>query len=312
MADTVIGRLAGPGVFKRWLRYPLEALLLGLCFAVFAALPISMASALGGLLGRVLGPRLPPSARAVRNLRLVFPGQSAAERARIVRGMWDNLGRNIAEFTHLEAIVAPGSGRVEIVNGDILGDLRGQGQAVILAGAHLANWEISTVLAELCGGEIVSIVREQNNPLTQRFVEHCRRRAGGRQIKKGRQGAKEALRALRGGGVLGLLFDQKMNDGAMVPLFGHDAMTPVAPAQMALRLNCPLIPVRVERKGGARFRITLHPPVEIAASGDRHGDAMAVMARLNQQLEGWIRERPEDWMWLHRRWAESTYREAGV
>jgi KDO2-lipid IV(A) lauroyltransferase len=312
MAETVIGRLAGPGVFKRWLRHPLEALLLGLCFVVFAALPMAMASAFGGLLGRVLGPRLPPSARAVRNLRLVFPNQSAAERARIVRGMWDNLGRNIAEFAHLKAIAAPGSGRVEIVNGEILGALRGRGQAVILAGAHLANWEISTALAALCGGEIVSIVRQQNNPLTQKFVEYCRRRAGGRQINKGRQGAKEALRALRGGAVLGLLFDQKMNDGAMIPLFGHEAMTPVAPAQMALRLNCPLIPVRVERRGGARFRITIHAPVEMAASGDRQADAEAVMVRLNQQLEGWIRERPEDWMWLHRRWAESTYREAGV
>ncbi|MDA1099151.1 MAG: lysophospholipid acyltransferase family protein [Proteobacteria bacterium] len=312
MSTTIKGTLVGPGVVKRWLRYPLEAVLLGICFAIFAALPVEMASAIGGLLGRALGPRLPPTARAIRNLRLVFPDMSDAGRAEIVRGMWDNLGRTAAEFVHVNAIVAPGSGRVEIINGDILRTQRRDGRAVILAGAHLANWEISAALANLSGGEIVSVVREQNNPLTQKMIEYLRRRAGGRQIQKGRRGAKEAMRALRGGAVLGLLFDQKMNDGAVTTLFGHQAMSPVAPAQLALRLACPLIPVRVERTAGARFRITIYPPIAFAASGDRQADAGAVMDRLNEQLEAWIRERPEDWMWLHRRWAEETYLQAGL
>ncbi len=224
-----------------------------------------------------------------------------------MRGMWDNLGRTAAEFVHLNMIVAPGSGRIEIVNGEKLSALRRNGRPMILAGAHLANWEISAALANLTGSNIVSVARKQNNPLTQKMIEYLRHSAGGTQILKGRQGAKEALSALRGGAVIGLLFDQKMNDGAAMTFFGHEAMTTLAPAQLALRLTCPLIPVRIERTGGARFRITIYPPVEFSGSGDRQADAKAAMCKLNEQLEAWIRERPKEWVWLHRRWAKEIY-----
>jgi len=291
----------------------LEALLLGICFFVFAALPIEMASAFGGLLGRALGPRLPQwRGNAIKNLQLAFPDKSDGERAHIMRGMWDNLGRTAAEFVHLNVIVAPGSGRVEIVNGEILSALGRDGQPMILAGAHLANWEISAALANLTGRKIVSVVRKQNNPLTQKMIEYLRHSAGGTQISKGRQGAKEALSLLRGGAVIGFLFDQKMKgDGAMT-FFGHEAMTPLAPAHLALRLNCPLIPVRCERTGGARFRITIYPPVEFLGSGDQQANAKAAMCKLNEQLEAWIRERPKEWLWLHRRWAKNIYSRASL
>lgn len=120
------------------------------------------------------------------------------------------------------------------------------------------------------------------------------------------------MNALRRGAVIGLLFDQKMNDGTALGFFGHEAMTPIAPAQMALSVRCAIIPVRVERTGGVRFGITIHPPVEFVGSDGRHADAKAIMGKLNERLEQWVRERPEQWMWLHRRWAEETYVEAGL
>jgi KDO2-lipid IV(A) lauroyltransferase len=300
------------GVAKRCIRYPLEALLLGIFFGVFRVLPIDVASAFGGLLGRVIGPRLSVTTRAITNLRLVFPEKTAGEYADIVLGMWDNLGRNAAEFPHLNEIVTPGSDRVEVVNGELLTALTRNGQSAILAGAHLANWEISSALAGFADTRIISVVREPNNPLTQKMIEYFRRSAGSKQIHKGRHGAKEALRALRSGALIGLLFDQKMNDGAAVTLFGHEAMTPIAPAQMALRVPCPIIPVRVERTGGVRFRITIYRPVERPSSGKRHTDAKTIMGRLNEQLEEWVRERPEQWLWLHRRWAKETYFKASL
>ncbi len=300
------------GVAKRCIRYPLEALLLGGFFGIFRVLPIEVASAFGGLLGRVIGPRLSTTARAIRNLRLVFPEKTEGEYADIVLGMWENLGRIAAEFPHLEEIVAPDSGRVKVVNGEILTALSRNGHSAILVGAHLGNWEISSALLRFSGTKIISVVRKQNNPLTQKMIEYFRRAADGEQIHKGRHGAKEALSVLRSGGLIGMLFDQKMNDGAAIMLFGHEAMTPIAPAQMALRVPCPIIPVRVERTGGVKFRITIYPPVEHPNSGDRHVDAKTIMGRLNEQLEEWVREQPEQWMWLHRRWAKETYFKAGL
>ncbi len=285
---------------------------MGGVFCVFRVLPIGLASDIGGLLGRVIGPRLSTTARAIRNLNLVFPDKTDQEIADIVLGMWENLGRTAAEYPHLKTIVAPGSGRVEVINGELLTALSRTGHSAILAGAHLANWEISPALAGFSGSRIISVVREQNNPFTQKMIEYFRRAAGGEQIHKGRRGAKVALSVLRSGGLIGMLIDQKMNDGAAVRLFGYEAMTAMAPAQMAIRVPCAMIPVRVERIGGARFRVTLHPPVELPSSGDRHADAKALMGRLNEQLEEWIRERPEQWMWLHRRWPKETYLKASL
>ncbi len=92
--------------------------------------------------------------------------------------------------------------------------------------------------------------------------------------------------------VLGLLLDQKMNDGIPVPFFGRDAMTAPALAQFALKYGCPVVPAHVIRLGGARFRLVIEPPMTIAHTGDRHADILTVMTQVNQTIEGWIREHP--------------------
>ena len=106
------------------------------------------------------------------------------------------------------------------------------------------------------------------------------------------------------GGHLGILPDQKMNDGIAVPFFGRDAMTAPALARLALRFDCPVVPLRAERTGGARFHIRFYPPLEIPNSGDRQADVLALMTEVNRIIEGWIIERPEQWLWLHRRWPD--------
>jgi KDO2-lipid IV(A) lauroyltransferase len=97
-----------------------------------------------------------------------------------------------------------------------------------------------------------------------------------------------------------------MNDGIAVPFFGRDAMTAPALARLALRFRCPTVPVRLERLGGARFRLTFYTPLAIAPSGDRDADTTALTARATRIIEDWIRERPEQWLWLHRRWPDAA------
>ena len=291
------------------LRYLLEAIGLVLGFGVLGLLPVDMASNLGGFLGRRLGPRLPATARARRNLRLVFPDKDKAEIERIVRGMWDNLGRVAAEYPHLGRITSVEGGRVPWVDMDSVLALRDENQAGILAAAHLANWEVLAGTAAQRGIDITIVVREPNNPLVRPVIDRLRSVAGVGRTPKSTAGAKRAIKLLRSGGVLGVLFDQKLNDGIPVPLFGIEAMTPAAPAQLALRLGCPLVAVRMERTGPGRFRMTAQGPLELPDTGDRQADAAQLMAELNRILEGWIRAKPEEWLWLHRRWPEAVYRE---
>ena len=98
--------------------------------------------------------------------------------------------------------------------------------------------------------------------------------------------------------------DQKLNEGVPVPFFGRDAMTAPAIAELALRHAAPLVPVRVSREPRARFRVHLFEPVEVARTGDRDADTRAVLTAINETLEGWIREKPDHWLWIHRRWPD--------
>ena len=300
------------GFLQRRVKWPLEAAALHGCFLLLRLLPIDRASALGGFLGRTIGPRLPVNGRAVANLKLAFPGIAEAEIGRITRGMWDNLGRVLGEFPHLAKIVAPESGRLEMVGLENVLPIQEAGQGSLIVSGHIANWEVMNVLmARLFEGNALAVMREPNNPLVRSLLHRLRDVAGGRRTAKGPSGAKQIVAMLRSGGPVGMLCDQKLNNGIAAPFFGIQAMTAPTPAQLALRFSCPVVPTRLERLGGARFRLTCYPPLELPDSGDSEADILALTTRINGLLEDWIRERPQDWFWLHRRWPKATYAECG-
>jgi KDO2-lipid IV(A) lauroyltransferase len=160
------------------------------------------------------------------------------------------------------------------------------------------------VVANL-GHPLHIVYREANNRYVETLFRAGRGRIAAGLIPKGKEGARLAMEALRRGEWLGMLLDQKMNDGMKVPFFGADAMTAPAAAALALRYDCTLIGSRVERLGGMRFRMTFHPPLAFAKTGDRVADQFAIMRDINADIERWIRARPGQWLWLHRRWPDS-------
>ena len=270
---------------------------------LFGCLPVDWASALGGRIGRLLGPRLGLSRRALRNLRRAFPENDERENRRILCAMWDNLGRAFAEYPHLAWICAAESGRVEIVNGEAVSDLMADGRPGIVFGGHFANWEVGpSTIHRLMGASLLSVYRAANNRWTDRVFRRLLRTR--RTVAKGREGGRELVAHLNHGGHIAMLVDQKLNDGIAVPFFGREAMTAPAVARLGLRYGCPILPIRVERLDGARFRFTVLPSVELTDTGNTTADVLAIMTRINGMLEGWVRARPEHWLWLHRRWAD--------
>jgi len=284
-----------------------EACGAALFFAAMRALPLDAASALGGALARLIGPRLGISQRARRNLRTALPELSAPQIERVIRGMWDNLGRVAAEYPHLRQIrvFAPG-GPVETAGLEHLDQAIAAGRPAIIFGGHLGNWEIAALAAGQYGIDVAQIYRAANNPLVDRMIARCRGDPsnGSEFIPKGAVASRRALAALRRGAHLALLVDQKLNDGIPVPFFGRKAMTAPALALLALHFDCAVLPARVERVGGAHFRLTIHPPLALPHSGDRNADVATLMAAVNRTLELWIRETPEQWFWLHSRWPD--------
>jgi Kdo2-lipid IVA lauroyltransferase/acyltransferase len=275
-----------------------------LCFGAFGLLPLDWASAMGGRLARAIGPRLGISKRARLNIARALPELSQAEVEDIVAGMWDNLGRVAAEYPHLRKIrVFDPDGLVETHGSENIDRAVAAGRRMIIFSGHIANWEIAMLAAVQYGAEVAQIYRAANNPVVDNMITRFRH-IGGELIPKGTVAARRALAVLRRGAHLTMLADQKMNDGIPVPFFGRPAMTSTALAVFALRFDCDVLPARLERLGGARFRLTVFPPLPLPRSGDRRADIAALMTRVNQVLEEWIRDRPAEWFWLHRRWPD--------
>ncbi|MFB3135253.1 MAG: lipid A biosynthesis lauroyl acyltransferase [Rhodospirillales bacterium] len=290
--------------WRRRLIHPLEALVAYAAFGVLRLLPFRAASALGGLVGRTIGPRLGITERARRNLGRAFPEKTAPGIERIILGMWDNLGRTVCEYPHLDRLrFSDDGGGVDVVGTEHVDALRDDGRPGIFFSAHMANWEIAALSIAHRGLPIHVIYRAPNNPLVELLFQR-RHPGAGELIPKGAEGARRALALMRKGEHLGMFVDQKLNDGIPVPFFGRDAMTAPALARFALKFDCPVVPVRVERLHGSCLRITHYPPIDLPRTGDRQADVAATMAKVNAVIEGWVRERPEQWLWLHNRWPD--------
>ena len=278
-----------------------------LALSVFRALPLGAASAFGGWIGRTLGPHLARHRIASDNLQLAFPELSPSERDRILMGMWDNFGRVVGEYAHLDTLrrsVESGRGLVTFAGLEHIERLKRDYKGAVFVGGHLGNWEVGGLMLHEVGMETVAVYRPPDIPMIDRLLRKHRANVFSQLVVK-RHDVKELVSALRAHGSVSMMVDQKLWQGEILPFFGHDAHTTTLPAKLALRYGVPIIPVRIERLSGPRFRITAYPPIAMpeTADGDDGTNAeIQLTLAINRVLEGWIRERPEQWHWLHRRW----------
>jgi len=247
----------------RKLRYYLEAAVFFSVIGFFKLFGIDTASAIGGWIGRNLFAPTPLSRRARSNLALAFPEKNAAEIKTILIEMWDNLGRVMGEYAHLDRIHWKAAlPRLEVANLEYYNAALESGKGVIFIGGHFANWEVIPIAARdyrVPGG---TVVRPANNPYVNRWLEDVRSRTGlAELIPKGVQGTRRIFGLLRKGHVILMLVDQRASEGILAPFFGKPAQTTAVPAALALKLGCIVLPGWNERLGGARFRITLYPPI---------------------------------------------------
>ncbi len=283
-----------------------EALAVRAAMRLTGVLGPAASSNLCGAVARGIGPLLPVSRVAHANLRAAMPELDAAARRWIVRGVWDNLGRTMGELAHLADLRESASGPGwELVGKETLDWLVARGGPAIMFSGHIGNWEMLPIAAAGGGVLLSSFYRPAENKQIDAMLLDLRRRAVRAEIQmfaKGAAGARQSLAHLARGGRLGMLMDQKMNDGIEARFFGRPAMTATALAALALRLRCPVIPGFIERLGPARFRATCEPPLALPDTSDRTADIASLTQTVNDTLERWIRAKPESWLWLHRRW----------
>jgi Kdo2-lipid IVA lauroyltransferase/acyltransferase len=275
-------------------------------YGVFAILPMEKASALGSWIARNLGPRLRVHQLARRNIERALPDESPRDVDDILGEMWDNLGRVCGEFPHIGRLDLYSDPRIEVVGTEHVDYLRDDGKPGIFFTPHIGNWELSAYAVMQRGffKNIAVVYRAPNDPAAEWLLRIGRKNLEAELIPKGSAGARRIIEVLRAGGHVGMLPDQKMNDGISVPFFGRPAMTAPALAQLALKFGCTILPGRVVRLDGARFRLIIDPPIPLPDSGDRHADVIALTTTLNQVMEAYIREHPGQWLWVHKRWPD--------
>lgn len=281
--------------------------LIRLIFALARLLGPERAAAFGGGLLRTVGPLLPAHRTALANIRAAFPGLPEAEVRAIALSAWDNLGRTGAEYAHLDTLLdydpaATGPLRSEVEGIEHFFALRDDGQPGLIFSAHLANWELPAICAAKFGLEATAVFRPPNNPAAKRLVEEVRRSTMGGLAASGPGSAFAMQGVVERGGHLGQLVDQHFTRGVVVNFFGRPCLVNPLLAKLARHYECPVHGARVVRLPGERFRLELTPPLTLPRGADGTIDVPGAMQAMTDVIEGWVRENPGQWLWMHRRW----------
>jgi KDO2-lipid IV(A) lauroyltransferase len=273
---------------------------------VLGALPRALARALGIGLGRTVGllhARLRET--GMRNLELAFPALPLAERRRLLKSEFDNLGRLLAEFCLFPRYRLDNVDRVAVYDGlENYEAARARGRGVLLLTAHLGGWEIGSFVHSLRGYPLRVVIRELDNPYLERLAQRYRTLHGNATFSK-QEFARGLLAAMRAGETVGLLMDTNMTppQGVFVPFFGVPACTASGLARVALRTGAAVVPAfTVWDAARRRYRICFEPALELQNSGDDEADALANTAGFTRVIEDFIRRYPGQWLWVHRRW----------
>ncbi|MDR0406710.1 MAG: hypothetical protein LBH38_01315 [Holosporales bacterium] len=292
---------------KTYIAYPLEAIAVAFCHYGLKLTSLDRASDIGGAVLRAMGPFYRPLEQlALSNLEKAFPEKSLTERQEITYAMWDNLGRVVAEYSHLgELSCQKDPSIIKIIGGEYVDAARDDDLPGLFLAAHYANWEIAALAIIQRGLPLTQIYRAANNSLVNHMIRRAQRYVTRALIPKNRSGAKQLMRAMNQREHMMMMMDQRMNNGLAVPFFGQPVMTASAFGRLALHYQCPVIPVQVIRiKRSSRFEVRFSKPLDLPQHGSDEEKLYALMVNVNQCIEAWIRERPDLWLWIHSRWGK--------
>lgn len=285
-------------------KYIIEYFFFIIFVSLLRLLPITKSACICAFIVSRIGPRLSATKIARKNLRLIYKDIDAAQEEKIINGMWDNFGRLIGEFPHFSHMTSSEIlKRVEIEGLGNIEQFKESKQPFLIFSGHFANWEFFPHIADVFYPKLATVYRKANNPFVDEAIAKLRQRDNVSFIPKGLYGAKALVRSLKEKRSIAMLVDQKMNDGISVPFMGAQAMTAPAIAKFALQFNYPIIPFQIIRKENSTFKMIIGSAMNIPSDGSETQKIYNIMVEVNQILESWINENPDQWFWMHNRWS---------
>jgi KDO2-lipid IV(A) lauroyltransferase len=270
--------------------------------------PLGVMSKVLGAVLRTLGPLLREHRIGRTQLTAAFPEKSPEEIERILRGAWDNLGRVVAEFAHIDQLWdydrLQGSGRIMRSDDSekIAVRLRDDGNPALVFAAHVGNWELPAIAARMYGLDTTVLYRRPNVKAVADEVVEMRASCMGTLLPTTMDAPVKLADALKRGSHVAMLVDQWYGPGVPVTFFGRKTLANQAIARLARHFECPIHGIRSVRHPDGRLQVLVTEAIEPKRDAEGKIDVDGTMQIITSVVEGWVREHPEQWLWLHRRW----------
>ena len=282
------------------IKYFFEFLFVYTLLIIFKIIGYKAASSLGEKIGILIGPFFRSQKKIEDNLKNSNIGFDDLERKKIIKNMWGNYGRILAEYPFLKNFKNNTFKKyIEIEGLDYLDEIKKNNKKVVFISGHFNNFELMAMYLENSGLDIAAIYRPLNNIFLNGIMEKIRlNHICKKQIKKGKSGTRELLQLFKDGYSIALMIDQRVSEGVKSKLFNRSALTTTIPAQLVKKYSVDVVPVYIERKNGIYFKMHINKPIFF----DENKSLEEITDKLNKILEEMILQNPDQWIWSHDRW----------
>ena len=282
------------------IKYFVEFLIIIFLLVIFKILGFKLASSLGGLIGRSVGPLFRSKKKILSNISKALPEIEEKNTELIVKKMWENYGRILSEYMFIKNFRNSKYKKFLTIEGQgILNELKDSKEPVVFISGHFNNFELMAMQVEKSGINLTAIYRPLNNIFLNKIMEKIRTKYICRkQIKKGRSGTRELLESFKNNYSIAIMIDQRVSESIKTNFFGHKASTTTIPAQLVKKFGSKIVPIYIERINGVYFKMTINKPI----SFDKESTIEEITLNLNKWLEKMILINPGQWIWSHDRW----------
>ena len=282
------------------LKYFFEYIFILILLIIFKIIGYKNASDLGEKIGKIIGPLFRSKKKIINNLKNSKIGENEDERKKIIKTMWGNYGRILAEYPYLKKFNEKTYNKYISIEGiEYLEEIKKNKRKVVFVSGHFNNFELMAMQIENSGIDLAAIYRPLNNIFLNKTMEKIRKNYICKvQIKKGKSGTRDLLKHFKKGYSIALMIDQRVSEGVQVKLFNNNAYTTTIPAQIVKKYNCEVVPVYIYRLNKSFFKMIVYKPIKF----EKDISIENITQELNYKLEKMIIKNPEQWIWSHDRW----------
>ena len=284
-------------------KYILEAIFVYFLFLIIKVFGLNFGRKISSTIFLKIGLFFRSRELVEKNISYVFGNTNNSEK--IIKSMLTNYGKVFAEYVFLNKFHSNGfkEPHIQISGKEILDDIIRKNQQAVFVSGHFGNFELMAMELAKHKIKLAAIYRPLNNFFLNPFMIFLRKNyICKNQIKKGFRGTVEAVEYMKKKYSIALMVDQRLGQSERYPFFNKPAHTTTLPAQLAIRFNCKIVPIYLERKENDLFKMEILQPVEVNPKNNSENEKKSITIKINNIVEKMILKNPGQWIWTHNRW----------